>query len=177
MLNHHSLPLFAAAHHCLILSTTLSTSVSSIHRVYCYPPPVHHLSTTCPPPVHHCQVLTAYNPLELALNMTNQLTHSFTHSLPHSFTPSLTDCHPDHRPSLVPGTFEADAEIGLPCGSLLVLQGNGADVAQHCVPRVTAERVSVTLRRMRPVFREEVSNLKRYIFKSKQKKINETLFT
>ena len=55
-----------------------------------------------------------------------------------------------------PGTFEADAEIGLPCGSLLVLQGNGADVAQHCVPRVTEDRVSVTLRRMRPVFK--VSN-------------------
>ncbi len=32
-------------------------------------------------------------------------------------------------------------------GSCLVLKGNGADVAQHCVPPVNARRMSITLRR------------------------------
>ena len=32
-------------------------------------------------------------------------------------------------------------------GSCLVLKGNGADVAMHCVPPVSAKRMSVTLRR------------------------------
>lgn len=32
-------------------------------------------------------------------------------------------------------------------GSCLVLKGNGADVAQHCVPPVSSRRISITLRR------------------------------
>ena len=32
-------------------------------------------------------------------------------------------------------------------GSCLVLKGNGADVSQHCVPPVSARRMSITLRR------------------------------
>lgn len=32
-------------------------------------------------------------------------------------------------------------------GSCLVLKGNGADVAMHCVPPVRAKRMSITLRR------------------------------
>ena len=32
-------------------------------------------------------------------------------------------------------------------GSCLVLKGNGADIAQHCVPPVGARRMSITLRR------------------------------
>lgn len=35
-------------------------------------------------------------------------------------------------------------------GSVLVLKGNGADVAQHCVPPVTARRMSITLRKCAP---------------------------
>eukprot|EP00959_Pyramimonas_sp_CCMP1952_P021494 453366-Pyramimonas_sp.AAC.1 len=37
-----------------------------------------------------------------------------------------------------------------------VLQGNGADVAKHCVPAVTAPRISVTFRRMGDTFRQQV---------------------
>jgi hypothetical protein len=33
-------------------------------------------------------------------------------------------------------------------GSCLVLKGKGADVAMHCVPPVTAKRISITLRCM-----------------------------
>ena len=32
-------------------------------------------------------------------------------------------------------------------GSCLVLKGNGADVAMHCVPPVSEKRMSITLRR------------------------------
>lgn len=32
-------------------------------------------------------------------------------------------------------------------GSCLVLKGNGADVAMHCVPPVHARRISITLRK------------------------------
>ena len=35
----------------------------------------------------------------------------------------------------------------LSAGSCLVLKGNGADVAPHCVPPVSARRMSITLRR------------------------------
>jgi hypothetical protein len=35
-------------------------------------------------------------------------------------------------------------------GSCLVLKGNGADLSMHCVPPVSARRMSVTLRRMGP---------------------------
>ena len=34
-----------------------------------------------------------------------------------------------------------------PAGSCLVLKGNGADVAMHCVPPVAQRRMSITLRR------------------------------
>ena len=40
-------------------------------------------------------------------------------------------------------------ELRLPRRSVLVLQGNGSDVCRHCVPRVSAPRLSVTLRMMR----------------------------
>ena len=33
-------------------------------------------------------------------------------------------------------------------GSVLVLQGNGADVAKHCVPAVRGERISITFRKI-----------------------------
>ncbi|XP_020596961.1 uncharacterized protein LOC110036776 [Phalaenopsis equestris] len=47
-----------------------------------------------------------------------------------------------------PGKFRGAVEILLPVGSVLVVKGNGAGVAKHCVPRVRHCRVSVTFRRM-----------------------------
>ncbi len=37
-----------------------------------------------------------------------------------------------------------------PSGSCLVLKGNGADIAKHCVPAVTRPRISITLRKCGP---------------------------
>ncbi|XP_030497196.2 RNA demethylase ALKBH9B [Cannabis sativa] len=47
-----------------------------------------------------------------------------------------------------PGEFDGPYSIPLPMGSVLVLNGNGADVAKHCVPAVPAKRISITFRRM-----------------------------
>lgn len=47
-----------------------------------------------------------------------------------------------------PGAFSGAASIPLPLGSVLVLNGNGADVAKHCVPAVPARRISITFRKM-----------------------------
>ncbi|KAK9165205.1 hypothetical protein Scep_000396 [Stephania cephalantha] len=47
-----------------------------------------------------------------------------------------------------PGEFSGAAEIPLPVGSVLVLNGNGADVAKHCVPAVPTKRISITFRKM-----------------------------
>lgn len=47
-----------------------------------------------------------------------------------------------------PGEFSGPISIPLPVGSVLVLKGNGADIAKHCVPAVPAKRISVTFRRM-----------------------------
>ncbi|XP_066349960.1 RNA demethylase ALKBH9B-like [Miscanthus floridulus] len=47
-----------------------------------------------------------------------------------------------------PGEFAGPASISLPPGSVLVLAGNGADVAKHCVPAVHAKRISITFRKM-----------------------------
>ena len=49
------------------------------------------------------------------------------------------------------GIFDAPVRVALPVGSVLVLNGNGADVAKHCVPAVSGERVSITFRKMRGV--------------------------
>ncbi|XP_057529678.1 RNA demethylase ALKBH9B-like isoform X1 [Amaranthus tricolor] len=55
-----------------------------------------------------------------------------------------------------PGEFTGSMAIPLPVGSVLVLNGNGADVAKHCVPAVPSKRISITFRRMdeskRPVY-------------------------
>ncbi|XP_061999422.1 RNA demethylase ALKBH9B isoform X1 [Rosa rugosa] len=54
------------------------------------------------------------------------------------------------------GEFEGPLKIPLPVGSVLVLNGRGADVAKHCVPAVPTKRISITFRRMdeskRPVW-------------------------
>ncbi|XP_077231390.1 RNA demethylase ALKBH9B-like [Tasmannia lanceolata] len=47
-----------------------------------------------------------------------------------------------------PGEFIGSTAIPLPVGSVLVLNGNGADVAKHCVPSVPAKRISITFRKM-----------------------------
>ncbi|KAG6392681.1 hypothetical protein SASPL_146905 [Salvia splendens] len=47
-----------------------------------------------------------------------------------------------------PGEFEGAFAIPLPLGSVLVLNGNGADVAKHCIPAVPSRRISITFRRM-----------------------------
>uniref|UniRef100_A0A1J3E2K1 RNA demethylase ALKBH5 n=1 Tax=Noccaea caerulescens TaxID=107243 RepID=A0A1J3E2K1_NOCCA len=55
-----------------------------------------------------------------------------------------------------PGEFSGLYSIPLPVGSVLVLNGNGADVAKHCVPAVPTKRISITFRKMdeskRPVW-------------------------
>ncbi|GMJ07887.1 hypothetical protein like AT2G17970 [Hibiscus trionum] len=46
------------------------------------------------------------------------------------------------------GEFSGSFLIPLPVGSVLVINGNGADVAKHCVPAVPSKRISITFRRM-----------------------------
>ena len=46
------------------------------------------------------------------------------------------------------GEFKAPFSTPLPVGSVLVLDGNGANVAKHCVPAVKADRVSITFRQI-----------------------------
>ena len=41
-------------------------------------------------------------------------------------------------------------------GGVQVLKGNGADLAKHCVPPVSAPRISVTFRRMGDRFRSKM---------------------
>ena len=48
------------------------------------------------------------------------------------------------------GEFAAPFSTRLPLGSVLVLDGNGANVAKHCVPAVQADRVSITFRKIGP---------------------------
>ncbi|EPS59397.1 hypothetical protein M569_15411, partial [Genlisea aurea] len=43
---------------------------------------------------------------------------------------------------VAPGEFSGSFAIPLPIGSVLVLNGNGADVAKHCVPAVPSQRYS-----------------------------------
>ncbi|KAK9034822.1 hypothetical protein V6N11_076879 [Hibiscus sabdariffa] len=44
--------------------------------------------------------------------------------------------------------FSEPIAIPLPVGSVLVLNGNGADIAKHCVPAVPTKRISIPFRRM-----------------------------
>ncbi|XP_073124061.1 RNA demethylase ALKBH9B-like isoform X2 [Henckelia pumila] len=46
------------------------------------------------------------------------------------------------------GEFSGSLAVPLPVGSVLVINGNGADVAKHCVPAVPARRISITFRKM-----------------------------
>ncbi|KAG2705374.1 hypothetical protein I3760_05G050200 [Carya illinoinensis] len=47
-----------------------------------------------------------------------------------------------------PGEFSGPVSIPLPVGSVFVLNGNGADVAKHCIPGVPTKRISITFRKM-----------------------------
>lgn len=47
-----------------------------------------------------------------------------------------------------PGEFSGSYSLLLLVGSVLVLKGNGADVAKHCVPAVPKKRISITFRKM-----------------------------
>ncbi|CAM6093455.1 unnamed protein product [Calypogeia fissa] len=49
------------------------------------------------------------------------------------------------------GKFDGPLSIPLPVGSVLVLKGNGADVAKHAVPGVPTKRISITFRKMDPL--------------------------
>ncbi|KAJ0972010.1 hypothetical protein J5N97_019969 [Dioscorea zingiberensis] len=49
---------------------------------------------------------------------------------------------------LGPGEFSGSYAIPLPLGSVLIMNGNGADIAKHCVPAVPARRISITFRKM-----------------------------
>ncbi|CAL9068354.1 unnamed protein product [Musa banksii] len=46
------------------------------------------------------------------------------------------------------GEFPGSVAIPLPVGSVLVLNGNAADVAKHCIPAVPSKRISITFRKM-----------------------------
>ncbi|PKU67409.1 ALKBH5 [Dendrobium catenatum] len=46
-----------------------------------------------------------------------------------------------HKLEIVgPGEFIGSASIPLPVGSVLVLNGNGDDLAKHCIPVVSYKR-------------------------------------
>ncbi|XP_061337200.1 RNA demethylase ALKBH9B-like [Gastrolobium bilobum] len=49
---------------------------------------------------------------------------------------------------VAPGEFSGPASIPLPIGSVFVLNGNGANVAKHCIPSVKSKRISITFRKM-----------------------------
>ncbi|XP_047173329.1 RNA demethylase ALKBH9B-like [Vigna umbellata] len=48
------------------------------------------------------------------------------------------------------GEFAGPTSISLPVGSVFVLNGNGADIAKHCIPSVSSKRISITFRKMQP---------------------------
>ncbi|XP_050228805.1 RNA demethylase ALKBH9B [Mercurialis annua] len=46
------------------------------------------------------------------------------------------------------GEFDGSIAVPLPVGSVLVINGNAADVSKHCVPSVPMKRISITFRKM-----------------------------
>ncbi|GMH32701.1 hypothetical protein BSKO_00535 [Bryopsis sp. KO-2023] len=62
---------------------------------------------------------------------------------------------------LGPGDFSSSFQLMLPPGSCLVLKGNGADIAQHCIPSVKSRRISITLRSMSGEFKQAIDKSKR----------------
>ncbi|KAL2342186.1 hypothetical protein Fmac_010126 [Flemingia macrophylla] len=63
----------------------------------------------------------------------------------------LNECNILFGPNLQvvgPGEFEGPVSILLPVGSVFILNGNGANVAKHCIPSVSLKRISITFRKM-----------------------------
>lgn len=54
---------------------------------------------------------------------------------------------------VAPGEFKGVSRLLLPRGSVLVIKGNGADVAKHAIPAVKNKRISITFRKMDPTKR------------------------
>eukprot|EP00854_Cymbomonas_tetramitiformis_P000482 gene482-871_t len=54
------------------------------------------------------------------------------------------------------GGYDGPFRLPLPAGSCLVLNGNAANLAQHCVPAVNSPAILVTFRNMKPHIREKV---------------------
>ncbi|RDY01838.1 RNA demethylase ALKBH5, partial [Mucuna pruriens] len=48
---------------------------------------------------------------------------------------------------ICPGEFAGPVSISLPVGSVFILNGNGADVAKHCISSVSSKRISITFRK------------------------------
>lgn len=46
------------------------------------------------------------------------------------------------------GEFEGPKPVHLPTGSVLIFNGNGADIAKHCISAVSEKRISITFRKM-----------------------------
>jgi alkylated DNA repair protein alkB family protein 5 len=53
-----------------------------------------------------------------------------------------------HMTPLGDGQFSAPYKLVLPKQSLLVLDGHGANVTKHCIPKVSERRISITFRKM-----------------------------
>uniref|UniRef100_A0A5B6Z2X6 Fe2OG dioxygenase domain-containing protein n=1 Tax=Davidia involucrata TaxID=16924 RepID=A0A5B6Z2X6_DAVIN len=77
------------------------------------------------------------------------------------------------------GEFSGSFAIPLPVGSVLVLNGNGADVAKHCVPAVPMKRISITFRKMDEskcpvgfVPEPDLQGLQPLSYKDKSKRLN-----
>ncbi|PIN08896.1 hypothetical protein CDL12_18520 [Handroanthus impetiginosus] len=65
-----------------------------------------------------------------------------------SYVEELQEMGRNGQLKLGAGEFAGSYAISLPVGSVLVINGNGADVAKHCVPAVPSKRMSITFRRM-----------------------------
>lgn len=57
------------------------------------------------------------------------------------------------------GDFKAPFSLPLPVGSVIVFQGNGGTLAQHCVPGVPAYRISITFRKIPADVKRELAQL------------------
>ncbi|KAF3790802.1 hypothetical protein EJ110_NYTH15964 [Nymphaea thermarum] len=61
-------------------------------------------------------------------------------NIPVSFLGECNIIFGTNSKAIGPGEFSGAVSIPLPLGSVLVLNGKGADVAKHCVPGVPSKR-------------------------------------
>jgi len=71
------------------------------------------------------------------------------------------------------GRFKAPFDLTAKPRSLIVFNGNGADMAKHCIPPVATRRISITMRRM-PDFARPICN-KRFVAMANNKLTSDTL--